>query len=178
MKIILILLIILTGAFSIVFLIISHFRKVEKQRYIFAAGNIIKEDFLIYSLQNPMGEKDPLPVPNSKKTMLYIKAKNQGQKLQLVFDPEKEILIGRDQNNSNIYLNEVLVSQQHCCIFFRGNAVYLQDMNSSNGTYLKRGLSKSLIINGQCVQLRSGDKLLIGSNIFKVTLFYYDMALM
>lgn len=178
MKIVLVFLIILIGIFSIVFLIISHFRKVEKQRYLFAAGNIIKEDFLIYSLQNPMGEKTPLPVPNSKKIMIYIKAKNHGHNLQLVFDPEKEILIGRDQNKSNIYLNEVLVSQQHCCIFSRNDAVYLQDMNSSNGTYLKRRLSKYLIINGQCVQLNSGDKLTIGSNVFKVTLFYYDMALM
>lgn len=179
MEIILIILIALIAVIIIVFGVVSHIKKIEREKYYMAAGNIIREDFLNYSLQNPANYDGGCGMPSGQRTMLYIKSKTSGKKSQFVFDPEKRILIGRDRFNSNIYINEAFVSQHHCSIFFRNNQVFLQDMNSANGTYVKRGLFKKyFIVNGQYIQLRSKDRIIIGSNKFKIILFFYDMSMM
>lgn len=162
-----------------VYIFVSNKKKTEREKYYTASGNILKEEFLNYLLQNPMNTDGDQHVPNAQKTMIYIKSVNSKPKKQYVFDPEKRILIGRDKNESNIYLNEAFVSQYHCCIFSDGSKVYLSDMNSANGTILKRGLFKKYNIYNQAViELKSGDRITIGSNTFKVILFYYDMVLM
>lgn len=179
MEILIIILIVVLIIGIAVYIVASNKKKTEREKYYTAAGNILKEDFLNYLLQNPMGTSENLHEPNAQKTMIYIKSLNSKQKKQYVFDPEKRILIGRDKDESNIYLNEAFVSQYHCCIFSDGSRVYLSDMNSSNGTILKRGLFKKYYIYNQAViELKSGDKITIGSNTFKVILFYYDMVLM
>lgn len=179
MELLLIILMVLTSVGVIVFAVLSHFKKVEKEKYYMAAGNIIREDFLNYSLQNTVNNENTYKMPSTKKMMLYIKSKTAGKKAQFVFDPEKKILIGRDKFDSNIYINEAFVSHQHCTICIKDNAIILQDMNSTNGTIIKRGLfNKFLIANGQYIELKSKDKVIIGSNKFTITLFYYDMNIM
>lgn len=179
MEIILIILIVLIAVIVTGFGVLSHLKKVERGKYYMAAANIIREDFLNFSLQNPVNNDGSFNMPSEQRTMLYIKLKTSGKKAQFVFDPAKRILIGRDKFNSNIYINEAFVSQHHCSIFSENNLVFLQDMNSANGTYVKRGfLKKYHLLNGQHIQLRSNDTIIIGSNKFRIILFFYDMALM
>ena len=56
------------------------------------------------------------------------------------------------------------VSGKHVCFEKKGNAVYIKDLNSKNGTWL----------NGQrvssCVRIRRGDVLKIGRSEFKIYL--------
>lgn len=179
MEILVIILMVLISVAVIVFGVISHMKKTEREKYYVAAENILREDFLNYSLKNPLNNDGALQPPKGQKTMIYIKSKSGGKKVQFVFDPEKRIMIGRDKFNSNIYINEAFVSQQHCCIFSVGDDIYLQDLNSENGTKLNRGLLKRYtLFDGQCIRLRSNDSIIIGFNKFKITLFYFDMALM
>lgn len=164
---------------AVVLFIVSNMKKNEKIKYYTAAGNTLREDFLNYSLQNHTGETADIRIPRSKKMMIYLKANSKGKKVQLVFDPEKEILIGRDKNSSNIYINDVTVSQKHCCIYSVDDHVYLRDMHSANGTYLKRGaFQRYHIVEGESIELFTKDVIIVGSNEFIVTLFYYDMAVM
>ena len=113
------------------------------------------------------------------KIMIYIKTLNRKQKAQFVFDPEKGVNIGRDSEKNNIFINEASVSMNHCKIFSDNMKVYICDLNSSNGTILKRGLfGNYLLEGGNSCELMSGDRVCIGSNVFKITLFYYDMVTM
>lgn len=165
--------------FTIMFVVISHLKKTERQKYYAAAGNILREEFLNYALQNTINPESNISEPKSGKIMLYLKSKSTGKKTQFVFDPEKIVKIGRDNSESNIFINDISVSQKHCQIYSIENTVYLQDLNSANGTIVKSGLLKKyLIFNGNQIELRTGDKIIIGSSVFKVYLFYYDLTLM
>ena len=111
--------------------------------------------------------------------MIYLKSKSSGRKTQFVFDPENTVKIGRDNDQSNIFINEASVSQNHCLIYCAGDHVYLQDTGSANGTYLRRGLFKNYsIFDGNQIELRTGDVICVGSCEFKVCLFYYDLTVM
>lgn len=160
-------------------IIVNNMKKSERNKYYTAAGNTLREDFLNYSLQNHTGETADIRVPRSSKMMVYIKANSKGKKIRLVFDPERGINIGRDKNLSNIYINDQTVSQKHCFIYSVNDVVYLEDMYSANGTYIKRGFSNYYhIVEGQKIELCDNDIIIIGSNQLKVTLFYYDMNTM
>lgn len=170
---------VLISGVAILYAVISHLKKIEREKYYMAAGNIVREDFLDYSLQNPMNNDGSRVQPKTKKMMVYIKSKSSGKKAQFVFDPEKNIFIGRDKFNSNIYINESSVSQHHCKIFSQDNIVYLQDMNSSNGTVVQRGLFKKFLVSSsQWVQLQSNDTIIVGTKKLKIILFFYDMSVM
>lgn len=178
-----VLIIIISGvivlAAGIMLLILTNMKKNERIKYYTAAGNTLREDFLNYSLQNHSGETTDIRVPRTSKMMIYLKANSKGKKIQLVFDPEREVNIGRDKYSSNIYINDPTVSQKHCCIYSVDDHVYLRDQYSANGTIIKRGLrQKYFIVEGESIELFSKDIIIVGSNEFKVTLFYYDMSVM
>ena len=129
-----------------------------------------------YSLQNTLSTENGVDVPRAAKVMLYLKSKSSGKKAQFVFDPEKGVKFGRDINESNVFINESSVSQLHCRVFSENDHVYLQDEYSANGTYLKRGLFKQYgLYDGNIIELRTGDTLIVGSSRFKICLFYYDL---
>lgn len=172
-----ILLIIFISALTFVYVVFNHIKKTEKQKYYAAAGNILREEYLNYSLRNTIDGQGGTPEPKSAKMMIYLKSKSTGKKTQFVFDPEKTVKIGRDNNNSNIFINEARVSQEHCLIYASGDRVYLQDLGSANGTVVKRGAFKSYtLFDLNQIELQTGDVIQVGSSQFKVCLFYYDLA--
>lgn len=179
MELILIILLVLLFVIFLIMTVRNHLKKSEQQKYYAAAGNILREEFLNYSLQNTISPDGKVNEPRSAKMMVYLKSKSSGKKTQFVFDPEREIKIGRDSVNSNIFINDSAVSQYHCRIYTYDDNVYLQDMNSSNGTFVKRGTLKNYsIYNGNQIALRTGDKIFVGSCMFEVCLFYYDLNTM
>ena len=179
MELLIIILLLLIFVILIVMIVRNHLRKTEMQKYYAAAGSILREEFLNYSLQNTVSPVSDISEPCTSKVMLYLKSKSSGKKSQFVFDPEKEIVIGRDSARCTIYINEAQVSHTHSRIYMLQNHVFLQDLNSSNGTYVNRGLFKKYaIFNGDQIELRTGDKILIGSCVFDVCLFYYDLNAM
>lgn len=74
--------------------------------------------------------------------------------------------IGRDSNSVDLPLADTRASRIHAQLSLYGNSVILEDMRSSNGTW----------INGQRitgpVELRSGDQFTIGSS--RLTIEIYD----
>ncbi|MDA3956514.1 FHA domain-containing protein [Oceanispirochaeta sp.] len=68
--------------------------------------------------------------------------------------------IGRDKNN-NFVINDGLVSRFHLEIQQIRGSYFVQDRNSSNGTWI----NGKRITPGKYIKLKQGDKLILGSRI-------------
>lgn len=154
-------------------------RKNEEQEKCYnAAFNIIKEDLLDYSIQNSIIHNKR--EPSGERLMLRLKTIKSKKKDSFVFDPSKGIYIGRRKadNKNIICLNDIRVSQNHCVIYTDGIRMYIQDLNSLNGTVVKRGMKSYFLGQGNIMELKNKDRLHIGAAIFKVTVFYYNAITM
>lgn len=144
--------------------------QIEENRYYEAAQQMIKEDYLSDSLKNSScSDYHPVVIP-----MLYLKSCNTQPKQGYVFNPEKEVKIGRDKSACSIWIPNNMVSMDHCSIFESSGQLYLRDNGSANGTIVKKGIKKYLISNYESIELNTKDKIIICDIEFKVTIFYFN----
>lgn len=88
----------------------------------------------------------------------FISGKYQGGEFPL--EDNREIIVGRS-SDLDMVLVEEMVSRRHARIQLVGGSVNIDDLGSTNGTF----------VNGERVthaELQEGDRVLIGSNILKV----------
>ena len=88
----------------------------------------------------------------------FISGKYEGGEFPLMKD--RELLIGRSQD-MDICLVEDMVSRKHAKITTTGGQVLIQDLGSTNGTF----------VNGEKVRkqrLKEGDRILVGTSILKL----------
>jgi pSer/pThr/pTyr-binding forkhead associated (FHA) protein len=88
----------------------------------------------------------------------FISGKYQGGEFPL--RPNREIIIGRS-SDLDMVLVEDMVSRKHAKITTDDNVVTIQDLGSTNGTF----------VNGEKVRkadLKDGDRILIGTSIIKI----------
>src|SRR3954468_10344400 len=88
----------------------------------------------------------------------FISGKYQGGEFPL--RPNREIVIGRS-SELDMVLVEDMVSRKHAKIITDENAVTIEDLGSTNGTF----------VNGEKVrtsEIRDGDRILIGTSIIKL----------
>jgi len=89
----------------------------------------------------------------------FISGKYQGGEFPLRMN--REIIIGRS-SDLDMVLVEDMVSRRHAKISSTDNDVFIQDMGSTNGTF----------VNGEKIagraQLQEGDRILVGTSIIKV----------
>ncbi len=88
----------------------------------------------------------------------FISGKYQGGEFPL--PDEGEIVIGRS-SELDMVLVEDMVSRRHAKIFVEGGDIFLEDLGSTNGSF----------VNGEKVvrtKLAEGDRILIGTSIIKV----------
>ena len=76
------------------------------------------------------------------------------------FDLGTELTIGRNEK-CHITLDDTYVSQTHARIFSRGDTYLVEDLGSTNGTYINRKRITSP------VELRRGDQVKIGKTVFE-----------
>lgn len=148
--------------------VIQSSRRAEMQKYYDAAYKMIKENCLNNAIRNQSA-----PVYGGLKIMVYLKWKDR-QKQGFVFDPEQGIRIGRSPGDNEICIRDGAVSGQHCVIFVSGGQLAVQDLNSANGTWIRRGFKKRAVETAEF--LYSGDRLAVGTLKMKVTVFTFDMA--
>lgn len=145
----------------------------EEKKYYETAYRMSKEDYLTESLKNvDRDNHNTVVVP-----MVYIKACNTKPKQGYVFNPLKEICIGRDKYKNSIWIPYETISMEHCKLFAYEGNVFIQDLYSSNGTYVKHGLRKYFVNPGECMQLESKDKIMVGDAIFRVVIFYFKTTM-
>jgi hypothetical protein len=88
----------------------------------------------------------------------FISGKYQGGEFPLI--PGKEIVIGR-AGDLDMVLAEDMVSRRHAHILFEGDTIFIEDLGSTNGTFVNGEKAKRS-------RLREGDRVLIGTSILKV----------
>jgi pSer/pThr/pTyr-binding forkhead associated (FHA) protein len=97
-------------------------------------------------------------VPNATYALRFISGKYQGGEFPLRMD--REIVVGRS-SDLDMVLVEDMVSRKHAKIAASGDQIVIQDLGSTNGTF----------VNGEKIKkarLKEGDRILIGTSIIKL----------
>ncbi len=102
----------------------------------------------------------PPPTSRSAKTyaLRFISGKYQGGEFPL--PNNKEIVVGRS-SELDMVLVEDMVSRRHAKLTVTGDQIFIQDLGSTNGTF----------VNGEKIKrarLTEGDRILIGTSIIKL----------
>lgn len=112
-------------------------------------------------------QRSPAPAParpasrKSKKAPRRI-AVIEGDKLKgKSFDLDDEVIIGR-ADKCSLVLDDTYVSQVHARIFRRGESYMIEDMGSTNGTYLNRRRITA------AAELQRGDQVKIGKAVLEL----------
>jgi pSer/pThr/pTyr-binding forkhead associated (FHA) protein len=119
-----------------------------------------------------MPDKD---VPNSngsppapgRRGLRFISGKYRGEEFPL--EEGKTVTIGRS-SDLDMVLVEEMVSRKHARIHLDGGTITIEDLESTNGTF----------VNGEKIhhaRLREGDRILIGTSILKVVMLTGDSVL-
>jgi pSer/pThr/pTyr-binding forkhead associated (FHA) protein len=88
----------------------------------------------------------------------FISGKYQGGELPL--DDNREYIIGR-KSDIDIVIVEDMVSRMHAKLVLTNGQVYIQDLGSTNGTFVNGERIKR-------VRLKEGDRILVGTSLFRL----------
>jgi hypothetical protein len=108
---------------------------------------------------SPKAPTTPAPRPGGRSYVLrFISGKYQGGEFPVA--TEKQILIGRS-SDLDMVLVEDMVSRKHARIAMQADQIWIEDLGSTNGTF----------VNGEKIKrarLKEGDRVLIGTSILKL----------
>lgn len=144
-------------------IVIRKKQKNEKKR-LDAAYELLKNDALDYAMRNPGSEKYRM----DQKWMLQLKSKQLD--LDIVFNPEKSITIGRKKDNL-LCIQNSKVSAYHCEILIEHGKLFIRDLGSSNGTMLIRRFKKYNLQNREISLLKNRDCVYVAGIGFRVFIF-------
>ncbi len=108
--------------------------------------------------QAPRRAPTPVPTPQHGYALRFISGKYQGGEYPL--PANREIVIGRS-SELDMVLVEDMVSRRHAKIIVSDDQIVIQDLGSTNGTF----------VNGEKIKrakLSEGDRILIGTSIIKL----------
>jgi len=93
---------------------------------------------------------------------------NTGQ----IFDVylENQLVIGRTGGSAYIQLNDNKVSAKHCMLYRKGEQILIQDLNSTNHTYLNGCILESPM------PVSSGDTITLGNSSLRIQYVYANTA--
>src|SRR5579862_9654772 len=114
-------------------------------------------------MQDPSAKAPTSPAPRLPQggrsfVLRFISGKYQGGEFPVAAD--KQILIGRS-SDLDMVLVEDMVSRKHARIAMQGDQIWIEDLGSTNGTF----------VNGEKIKrarLKEGDRVLIGTSILKL----------
>jgi pSer/pThr/pTyr-binding forkhead associated (FHA) protein len=112
-------------------------------------------------MQEPSPKLTTAPAPRlgvRSFVLRFISGKYQGGEFPIA--PDKQILVGRS-SDLDMVLVEDMVSRKHARITMQGDQIWIEDLGSTNGTF----------VNGEKIKrgrLKEGDRVLIGTSILKL----------
>jgi FHA domain-containing protein len=95
-------------------------------------------------------------------TVAHLKVIEPAAQKGQTFDVSEEVTVGR-ASGCQVALTDPTVSQLHARVYRKDGRLYVEDLGSSNGTYLNR---KKVTAP---VAVRRGDRLSVGSTVLEVT---------
>src|SRR5437899_3537228 len=113
-----------------------------------------------HEMQDPAPKAPPgsSTRPGRSYVLRFISGKYQGGEFPIV--PDKQIVVGRS-SDLDMVLVEDMVSRKHARIAMQQDQIWIEDLGSTNGTF----------VNGEKVKrarLKEGDRILIGTSILKL----------
>ena len=109
---------------------------------------------------------------SGRKMLVRLKWKD-GQVYSYVFDPGSGIRFGRGEGCDISVLWESISAEQ-CILFERNGNLYVEDLNSANGTFILRG--RKTYRAAPSIQVTEGDTISIGDIHFRIHIFYVNTA--
>ena len=103
----------------------------------------------------------PAPAKRTKKKAPTKAAIVEGEKKGSTLNLDQELVIGRGEK-CKLVLDDTYVSSVHARIFAKGDTYMLEDLGSTNGTYLNRQRVTSP------VELHRGDQVKIGKTVLEM----------
>ncbi|MDO4617666.1 MAG: FHA domain-containing protein [Lachnospiraceae bacterium] len=152
----------------LVFLLLRAAEQARQDRCYAAALKVIKENSLNDALRNRTKQ-----VKAGRKLMVYLEWRDAA-KAGYVFDPDRNVRIGRIPELNEIAIRNGSVSKQHCVLFTYQDRVYLRDLNSRNGTFLKRRFSRRRVL--ESVPVLTGDRICVGGTEIRVRIFSFELT--
>ncbi|MBW3594027.1 MAG: FHA domain-containing protein [Actinobacteria bacterium] len=109
----------------------------------------------------PTPARAPAPQKRTKKKAPTKAVIVQGDKKGKTLNLDQELIIGRG-DKAGLVLDDTYVSTVHARIFAKGDTYMLEDLGSTNGTYLNRQRVTSQI------ELQRGDQVKIGKTVLEM----------
>lgn len=78
------------------------------------------------------------------------------------------LIVGRrtpENTGEGIWIDDSMVSKHHCMFFRRGDQIYLQDMDSTNHTWVNG------ILTDSAVQVSHGDHVRVGRDVYQLQFY-------
>lgn len=115
-------------------------------------NNFVKKQNQDYDKEYEHSEKDEF---EDSKGMVKVKNLLNSNSKEVTVDLYDTLTIGREDSN-DLVLRDKAVSKEHAVIFRRGSKFYVEDLNSTNGTYVNGKRIKRF------VRLNNGSRVQIG----------------
>lgn len=112
---------------------------------------------------NTMIVGNPKLQVTSSFTSVYIRLYEINTGSCIEYSLENSLIIGRNMSGSlcEIQLSDEMVSQKHCCLYRQGESIFIQDLGSTNHTFLN-----GCKVEGS-IPLSFGDVIKIGKSCFQ-----------
>lgn len=100
----------------------------------------------------------PVAQVTSSFTVIYIclKQLETGSEYQTYL--EGQVMVGRFGGNAGIQIADTMVSKKHCMIYRKGEQIYIEDLGSTNHTYLNNCMVQNPmpLCNGDIIRIGHG----------------------
>jgi hypothetical protein len=105
----------------------------------------------------------PQDRPRTKRKQLYLKVVEPNVHAGRTFDHDDELTVGRSPGCGVAMTDDIYTSTVHARLFRQNGQLWVEDLGSTNGTYIN---SERI---AQAMRLGKGDQLQIGSTVFEVS---------
>ena len=99
----------------------------------------------------------------ARRRALYLKVVQPPEQVGRTYDVDDELTIGRSPGCGVAMPQDIYTSTLHARLFRRNDQLWVEDLGSTNGTFVNSEQIK------QAVRLGKGDLLQIGSTVFEVS---------
>lgn len=171
MIIVYIILIALTLLEIITNLIASSKRRNKKKMTMECLQKMVEYNVLNATLNQPIVSEQALAYEYNK---LFLKVEFEDAKpyLGYLFDLSESVTVGRDRENK-IIIRDDAVSRVHCKFYTMNGQVFVQDLNSSNGTTIRgKWFGKVKLQSQNMVSVVNGDRVVVGGYVMRVYILY------